>query len=64
MMEILIGVSVIALLVGLGFYVNYLEDIEQERKRLEKFNRDEHEHEDEVYRNFLDKWSGGDGLDL
>lgn len=61
-MEILIGVSVIALLVGLGFYVNYLEDIEQKRKRLEKFNRDEHE--DEVYRNFLDKWSGGDGLDL
>jgi hypothetical protein len=43
MIEILAGVGVIALVIGAGFFVNYMEGVAERRKqdRLEEFYRDE-----------------------
>jgi hypothetical protein len=43
MMDILAGIGVIALVIGAGFFVNYMEGISERRKedRLEEFYKDE-----------------------
>ena len=43
MVDILAGVGAIALLIGAGFFVNYMEGIAERRKedRLEQFYKDE-----------------------
>ena len=43
MVDILAGIGVIALVIGAGFFVNYMEGIADRRKqyRLEQFYRDE-----------------------
>tara|TARA_R110002012_G_scaffold234_7_gene816 strand:- start:2204 stop:2377 length:174 start_codon:yes stop_codon:yes gene_type:complete len=43
MIDILAGIGVIALVIGAGFFVNYMEGVAERRKedRLEEFYRDE-----------------------
>tara|TARA_R110000851_G_scaffold90657_2_gene198029 strand:- start:311 stop:484 length:174 start_codon:yes stop_codon:yes gene_type:complete len=43
MIDILAGIGVIALVIGAGFFVNYMEGIAERRKedRLEQFYKDE-----------------------
>jgi hypothetical protein len=43
MMDILAGIGVIALVIGAGFFVNYMEGVAERRKqdRLEEFYKDE-----------------------
>jgi len=43
MIEILVGVGVIALVIGAGFFVNYMGSVEERRKqdRLDDFYKDE-----------------------
>ena len=43
MVDILAGIGVIALVIGAGFFVNYMENVADRRKqdRLEEFYRDE-----------------------
>ena len=43
MVDILAGIGVIALVIGAGFFVNYMEGIAERRKedRLEQFYKDE-----------------------
>ena len=43
MIDILAGVGVIALVIGAGFFVNYMEGVAERRKedRLEEFYKDE-----------------------
>ena len=43
MIDILAGIGVIALVIGAGFFVNYMESIAEQRKedRLEEFYKDE-----------------------
>lgn len=43
MIDILAGIGVIALVIGAGFFVNYMEGISERRKedRLEEFYKDE-----------------------
>lgn len=49
MIEILAGVGVIALVIGAGFFVNYMEGVAERRKedRLEEFYKDEFSEEDD-----------------
>ena len=49
MIEILVGVGVIALVIGAGFFVNYMEGVAERRKedRLEEFYKDEFSEEDD-----------------
>ena len=49
MVDILAGIGVLALLVGAGFFVNYMEGVAERRKqdRLEEFYRDEFSEEDD-----------------
>ena len=48
MIDVLAGIGVVALVIGAGFFVNYMEDIADKRKqdRLEEFYRDEFGEED------------------
>ena len=48
MVDILAGIGVIALVIGAGFFVNYMEGIADRRKqdRLEQFYKDEFSEED------------------
>lgn len=48
MIDILAGIGVIALVIGAGFFVNYMEGIADRRKqdRLEQFYKDEFSEED------------------
>jgi hypothetical protein len=43
MIDILAGIGVIALVIGAGFFVNYMEGVAERRKedRLEQFYKDE-----------------------
>ena len=43
MIDILAGIGVIALVIGAGFFVNYMEGVAERRKqdRLEEFYKDE-----------------------
>ena len=43
MIEVLAGIGVIALVIGAGFFVNYMEGVAERRKedRLEQFYKDE-----------------------
>tara|TARA_R110002020_G_scaffold164657_1_gene351531 strand:+ start:7066 stop:7239 length:174 start_codon:yes stop_codon:yes gene_type:complete len=43
MVDVLAGIGVIALVIGAGFFVNYMEGVAERRKedRLEEFYRDE-----------------------
>ena len=53
MIDILAGIGVIALVIGAGFFVNYMEGIEESRKRkqaddkLMEFYKDEFGSEDD-----------------
>ena len=49
MVDVLAGIGVLALLVGAGFFVNYMEGVADRRKqdRLEEFYKDEFDDEDE-----------------
>ena len=49
MVDILAGIGVIALVIGAGFFVNYMEGVAERRKqdRLEEFYRDEFNEEDD-----------------
>ena len=51
MIEVLAGIGVIALVIGAGFFVNYMEGIADERKqdRLEEFYKDEFDSEDDCW---------------
>ena len=48
MVDVLAGIGVIALVIGAGFFVNYMEGIADRRKqdRLEQFYKDEFSEED------------------
>jgi hypothetical protein len=48
MIDILAGIGVIALVIGAGFFVNYMENVADRRKqdRLEQFYKDEFSEED------------------
>jgi hypothetical protein len=56
MIDILAGIGVVALVIGAGFFVNYMEGVAERRKqdRLEEFYRDEFNGEDD------DWWSEQD----
>ena len=43
MIDILAGIGVVALVIGAGFFVNYMEGVAERRKedRLEQFYKDE-----------------------
>ena len=43
MIDVLAGIGVIALVIGAGFFVNYMEGVAERRKedRLEQFYKDE-----------------------
>jgi len=55
MIEILAGIGVIALVIGAGFFVNYMEGVEESRKRkqaddkLMEFYKDEFGNEDDDF---------------
>ena len=51
MIDILAGVGVIALVIGAGFFVNYMEGVAERRKedRLEEFYKDEFGSEDDDF---------------
>ena len=53
MIDILAGMGVIALVIGAGFFVNYMEGVAERRKedRLEQFYKDE-------FGNDEDDWLG------
>jgi len=60
MIDILAGIGVVALVIGAGFFVNYMEGIEESRKRkqaddkLMEFYRDEFNGEDDDWWNEQD----------
>ena len=56
MMNILAGIGIIALVIGAGFFVNYMEGVAERRKqdRLEEFYRDEFSGEDDDWWNEQD----------
>ena len=49
MVDILAGIGVIALVIGAGFFVNYMEGVAERRKedRLEQFYKDEFSEEND-----------------
>ena len=49
MIDILAGIGVIALVIGAGFFVNYMEGVAERRKedRLEQFYKDEFSEEND-----------------
>jgi|TARA_R110000772_G_scaffold117492_1_gene222905 hypothetical protein len=53
MIDILAGIGVIALVIGAGFFVNYMEGIAERRKedRLEQFYKDEFGDDDDNWWN-------------
>tara|TARA_R110000796_G_scaffold71124_1_gene161378 strand:+ start:1765 stop:1938 length:174 start_codon:yes stop_codon:yes gene_type:complete len=53
MVDILAGIGVIALVIGAGFFVNYMEGIAERRKedRLEQFYKDEFGDDDDNWWN-------------
>ena len=53
MIDILAGIGIIALVIGAGFFVNYMEGVAERRKqdRLEEFYRDEFGGEDDDWWN-------------
>ena len=53
MVDILAGICVIALVIGAGFFVNYMEGIAERRKedRLEQFYKDEFGDDDDNWWN-------------
>ena len=53
MVDILAGIGVIALVIGAGFFVNYMEGVAERRKedRLEQFYKDEFGDDDDNWWN-------------
>ena len=53
MVDILAGIGVIALVIGAGFFVNYMEGVAERRKedRLEQFYKDEFGDDDDDWWN-------------
>jgi len=53
MIDILAGIGVIALVIGAGFFVNYMEGVAERRKedRLEQFYKDEFGDDDDDWWN-------------
>ena len=53
MVDVLAGIGVIALVIGAGFFVNYMEGIAERRKedRLEQFYKDEFGDDDDNWWN-------------
>ena len=53
MIDILAGIGVIALVIGAGFFVNYMEGVAERRKedRLEQFYKDEFGNDDDDWWN-------------
>ena len=53
MIDVLAGIGVIALVIGAGFFVNYMEGIAERRKedRLEQFYKDEFGDDDDNWWN-------------
>ena len=53
MIDILAGIGVIALVIGAGFFVNYMEGVAERRKedRLEQFYKDEFGDDDDNWWN-------------